>query len=265
MRNCPSQRTRSGRSRRTEPRSTRSRNPVDIARRSVHSWRSYGTHRHRRTNAPGSIPVELRRARVHTRPTPRSRGSAGTTGACQSRQSRLALVAPTFSPERQRSARPSNGLEPVVAPRSPTPTAGGSTPSEPAHAPGIQSGHQHLDNCRDIVVEASATWPRRGSVAPGPRRASRLTGRAPGSYPGRDWVRGPGRAPLRRYGARCRRSSTGQSSCPSSSRSRVRVPSVARLPTIRRGREVDVAQWTRRRSTNPEDAGSTPAVDTSSP
>jgi hypothetical protein len=33
-------------------------------------------------------------------------------------------------------------------------------------APGNQSGHQHLDNCRDIVVEASATWLRHGSVAP---------------------------------------------------------------------------------------------------
>ena len=88
-------------------------------------------------------------------------------------------------------------------------------------APGHQSGHQHLDNCRGIVVGASATWLRHGSVAPwgaaGCRpavfrhrgfdslpthhRASRLTGRAPGSYPGRDWVRGPGRAPRRRSSA----------------------------------------------------------------
>jgi hypothetical protein len=34
------------------------------------------------------------------------------------------------------------------------------------NAPGNQSGHQHFDNCRDIVVEASATWLRHGSVAP---------------------------------------------------------------------------------------------------
>ena len=50
--------------------------------------------------------------------------------------------------------------------------------------------------------------------------ASRLTGGAPGSYPGTDWVRDPGRAP------RCR-SSTGWSASPSSWRMRVRIPSVA--------------------------------------
>ena len=56
--------------------------------------------------------------------------------------------------------------------------------------------------------------------------ASRLTGGAPGSYPGTDWVRDPGRAP------RCR-SSTGLSASPSSWRMRVRIPSAA---PRRRGR-----------------------------
>ena len=51
--------------------------------------------------------------------------------------------------------------------------------------------------------------------------ASRLTGRAPGSYPGEDWVRGPGRARIH-----AGRSSAGQSNCLSSRRPRVRVPSL---------------------------------------
>jgi hypothetical protein len=76
--------------------------------------------------------------------------------------------------------------------------------------------------------------------------ASRLTGRAPGSYPGTDWVRGPGRAPSRRSSASrapvCRAGGRG---C-----------------NPRRRRHVDVAQGTRHRSANPEDAGSSPAVDT---
>lgn len=95
------------------------------------------------------------------------------------------------------------GFEPMVAPRSPTPTAGGSTPSEPAPVPRIQCGHQLLDNCRDIVVEASATWLRHGSVAPAEDHGFKS----------------------------------------------------------RRWRHVDVAEWRRHRSTKPESAGSTPAVD----
>ena len=47
-------------------------------------------------------------------------------------------------------------------------------------------GHLHLDNCTDIVIGVAAG----GSMA----GASRLTGGAPGSYPGTDWVRDPGRA-----------------------------------------------------------------------
>src|SRR4029453_759784 len=46
-------------------------NPVDTPGRQAQLSVSYGTHLHRRTNAPGSNPVELRRARVQTRPTPR--------------------------------------------------------------------------------------------------------------------------------------------------------------------------------------------------
>lgn len=88
---------------------------------------------------------------------------AGPSCAGSSDAPRLIFSA---SPHQQRHARLPLGLEPVVAPRSPTPTAGGSTPSEPAPVPSIQSGHLLLDNCRDIVVEASATWLRHGSVAP---------------------------------------------------------------------------------------------------
>ena len=111
-----------------------------------------------------------------------------------------------------------------MAPRSPKPTAEGSTPSGPADAPGIQFGHQHLDNrIGTLLVGAVATTGSdHGSVAPwgaAVRKtavdrhrgfdslpthygASLLTGREPGSYPGRDRVRGPGRAPCRRSSAR---------------------------------------------------------------
>ena len=255
------------------------RNPVDLSRRGAQCCRSYGTHPHRRTNAPGSIPVELRRARVPRPATASITRISRDDGSCQCRQPRRALVAPTLPPHSSAlhritrttsCARLPLGLEPAAASRSPTPTAGGSTPSEPAPTPGIQSGHQHLDNCRDIVVEASATWLRHGSVAPwgaagcrpaviptqgvrfppGPRCASRLTGRAPGSYPGQDWVRDPGRLlPDRTHAAvaqpvraaACRAEGHGFES--------------------RRWRHVDVAEWRRHRSTKPESAGSTPAVD----
>ena len=96
--------------------------------------------------------------------------------------------------------------------------------------PDHQSGHQLLDNCRGIVPGTASTAVPGGVgrvVArrrPTHTRASRLTGRAPGSYPGTDWVRGPGRAPSRR-------SSASWSAGLSSRRSRVRVPSVARSST----------------------------------
>jgi hypothetical protein len=162
-------------------------------------------------------------------------------------------------------------------------TAGRGFDSFRACAPGNQPGHQHLDNFRGILVGASTTWPRNGSVAPwgaagcrpavfrqrgfdslpAHRCASRLTGRAPGPYPGQDWVRGPGRArsaeragaKRRRDQAPCRRSSASGSAGPSSRRSRVQIPPVARN---------DTSTWpngSRRRSTKPEGAGSTPAVD----
>ena len=151
---------------------------------------------------------------------------------------------PVRSPARsasraQRHARIPLGLEPVVAPRSPTPTAGGSTPSEPAPAPGNQPGHQHLDNCRDIVVEASATWLRHGSVAPWGAAGCRpavFRHRGFDSLPAHHAaVAQPARA------AACRAEGHGFES--------------------RRWRHVDVAEWRRRRSTKPEGAGSTPAVD----
>ena len=133
-----------------------------------------------------------------------------------------------------------------ATPRPPNPQAGGSTPSGRA-TPDHQSGHQLLDNCRGIMPRAAvqrpgehriglrvlrvppipSTWVARGGSgagSPGPAAlapyASRLTGRAPGSYPGQDWVRGPGRVPSRR-------SSDRKSAGPSHRRSRVRVPSVA--------------------------------------
>ena len=177
----------------------------------------------------------------------------------------------------QRHARTFFGLEPVVAPRSPTPTAGGPTPSEPAPhrapsavtstlttaetsssrpaPPGFDMGRTR--HGAQLAVDQPST-DTGGSIPSRPTttRASRLTGRAPGSYPGRDWVRGPGRALLRdaervaavaqpARAAACRAEGHGFKS--------------------RRWRHVDVAEWRRHRSTKPESAGSTPAVEASSP
>ena len=100
------------------------------------------------------------------------------------------------------------------------------TPGKPVPA------HLHIDNCTDIVIGIVPTAVPDGSVVlwgaaddrPTQARQLRLTGRAPGSYPGTDWVRGPGRghavvaqlvaAPARHAGG-----------CG------VRVPSTARMST----------------------------------
>ncbi len=120
-----------------------------------------------------------------------------------------------------------------------------------SYAPDNQSGHQHFDNCRGIVIGAISTmtpqWVGRAMGAadgkpaviptegvrflPGPRRASRLTGGAPGPQPGR--VRNPGRARSRKTS---RRSSDSGSAGPSSG---------GRGCESRRWRHVDVAEWTK--------------------
>jgi hypothetical protein len=130
--------------------------------------------------------------------------------------------APRSVPARTTScASSSSGLEPVVASRSPKPTTGGSTPSEPAPRPAASRDTRTLttaeassgpaaNRSRTRVGRAMGrSWLRpavfrhRGfESSPAHRCASRLTGRAPGSYPGRDWVRGPGRALCRRGSAR---------------------------------------------------------------
>ena len=177
---------------------------------------SYGTQPFRRDNAPGAIPVELRRVRV-----PRS------TGSRRSRRSvRRALVARSTVRDSQRSPLP------PCAPRHArsiirTGSSHGGVAVSNAdgrgfdsfracfHAPGNRSGPQHLDNCRGISGGRS---PRRS--------AARVTP---------DWW-GTGLLPRNRLGSRPR----------------------ARTP-------VDVAEWRRHWTTNPEAAGSTPAVDTASP
>ena len=171
-------------------------------------------------------------------------------------------------------------------------TGGSTPSEPASTRPRNQSGRQQLDNYRGIVDDHRSSracrrmrWHRdsdgrqgpvatpvsHGSVAmaaqlavnqrsstsgvrflPGPPCASRLTGRAPGSYPGRDWVRSPGRAPRRRS------SVVRATACRAEGR---RFDS----DRWRRCNPVDVVEWKRRRSTKPEIAGSTPAADTFSP
>jgi hypothetical protein len=165
------------------------------------------------------------------------------------------------------------GLEPLVALRIPNPRAEGSTPSGPASTRRASSAAE----CTLTTTEASSSVQchlvrhmgrsrhgghagrnpavlghRRFDSFPAHACASRLPGRAPVSSTGTDWVRLPGRAPS------CRNS-------------------VVRVPDCRSGghgfesrrrramQSVDVVEWRRRRSTKPEAAGSTPAVDTTSP
>ena len=149
--------------------------PFDMSCRAAQSTASYGTHLHRRTNAPRVRPVERRRARVPVRPVSRCRERAGPTECCRYRQGRRAQV----------------GAAPLA----------------------------------DLAHAARQ----------------------------RPWVE-PGCAA-------CRRSSASGSAGPSRRRPRVQVPPVAQHPWFAVGPRVDVAEWRRRRSTKPEGAGSTRAVD----
>jgi hypothetical protein len=140
---------------------TSSRNLVDIGRAFRHDDGPYGTHVHRRTNAPGPRPAELRRERVPIRLMARSRAGC--------RQARQALVArstlppsstSTTSRRAQRHARPpsigsSHGgaaVSNTVGRGFDSFRAGSLTHS----CPGNPSGHPHLDNCRGIVMTRSA-------------------------------------------------------------------------------------------------------------
>jgi hypothetical protein len=115
-------------------------------------------------------------------------------------------------------------------------------------APGSPSGHQHLDNCTDIVVEASATWLRHGSVAPWGAAGCR-----PAVFPtsGVRFPPGPPRAPRRAHNHAAVAQPARATACRAEGHGF----------KSRRWRHVDVAEWRRHRSTKPESAGSTPAVD----
>lgn len=208
------------------------------------SQRPYGTPPHRRTDAPGASPVELRRACVPTRPA-RSRAPAGTTGPRLGGRSRRALVAVPVSPtdppapDLHHAHDVMRGFPPraraTAAPRSPTPTAEGSTPSEPAPPRPHRRG-----TCSLTTADASSPGPRHGSRHTTPMRASPSTGTT-------------------RIHAVV--AQPGQSTRLSSGESRVRISSSAppRTPWVR-----DLStwpNWRRHRATNPAVAGSSPAVD----
>lgn len=76
----------------------------------------------------------------------------------------------------------------------------GAPSPRPASETRLQRAHPLIENCRGIVA-GTRHGPGIGSVRR-PARAPRLTGRAPGSYPGTDRVRAPGRA-LCSSGASC--------------------------------------------------------------
>ena len=165
---------------------------------------SYGTHVHRRTVASGPSPVELRRAPVPARPTPRIRGEVRASGRRQRRQSRQALVRPSVR------ARARHPLAPCICARTTSCACGPALesrwrrglqhrrpevrllPSVPV--PDCQSGHPLLDNCRGIVAGTAATVPA-GSVVPSAQPVpSRVTP---------DWW-GTGLLPRNRLGSRPR-------------------------------------------------------------
>ncbi len=120
-----------------------------------------------------------------------------------------------------------------------------------SYAPDNQSGHQHFDNCRGIVIGVISTMAPHGSVAPwgaaggkpaviptegvrflpGPRRASRLTGGAPALNPDGFEAQGAHAA-----AGTSRRSSASGSAGPRAG---------GRGCESRRWRHVDVAQGTK--------------------
>src|SRR3954447_3136433 len=97
---------------------------VDFAGDMPQSQQPYGTETHRRTDAPGDTPVELRRACVPIPVVPaRSCGAAIATGHCRERQSRRALliVELLLEPAHLLTALAARGVclpgpEPLVAP-----------------------------------------------------------------------------------------------------------------------------------------------------
>ena len=88
------------------------------------------------------------------------------------------------------------------------------------------AGHPVPDTCTLTTAQTSSSEsPPRDSMT----GASRLTGGAPGSYPGTHWVRDPGRALRSAVRRACPAAVAQQESAgPSRRRSRVRIPSVAR-------------------------------------
>ena len=222
------------------------RNAVDTQTTRADHRRSYGTHVHRRTNVPGPSPVELRRVRVLARHLPRAWGEAGTTRFCQCRQARRALVRRStsrrFAGASPRSTRTTScasfpWARATAVPRFPNPMAEGSTPSELASARPATS----RDTSTLTTAEASSSRP----APPGFEGT--------GLLPGRDWVRRPGRA---------RHAAVAQPVVAPARQAGGRGCKSRRWRRRRSKKHVDVAEWTRRRSTKPEDAGSTPAVGT---
>ena len=140
--------------------STRARKPFDTQRAIPQHHHSYGTQTHRRKHDAGSTPAR-RRARV---PTPTV--APGSEHRRDARVRRSVLASSRVLSLSRTSPCASSRARATVAPRSPTPPAGGSTPSEPARAGPASPGHQHLDNCIGIVIGVAATRLRDGPVAP---------------------------------------------------------------------------------------------------
>jgi len=188
----------------------------------------------------------------------RSREESGATGRRLRRRSRRALVTPT-----------------APSPRAPSPASlrrRRAPASQPGLAPWRRRGFQlHRQRVRLLpslhpyatarrVTRSLKTAEASSRDRPPPRfrqgRSHRPTRRVLTRRPPIRRREPPRRAP-------CRRSSAMKSAGPSRRRSRVQLPSAAHQPRNSNStrRPVDVVEWRRRRSTKPESAGSTPAVD----
>jgi hypothetical protein len=228
---------------RTRSRLRRNDNSVDIGS-GLRTIDVHGTHTPRRNDAPGNSPVERRRVR----------GPVGSSREYrQVRRSPVAGAPKVSRPPHNVMRGNFSGFVPVVAPRSPTPTAGGSTSSGPAHT--------RRTSClvaRILTTAEHRNWGHlamapHGSVAPWRRRLA--VNQSSSRHRGfNSSLTHPRRRNSEVRVTACRAEGRGFNSRrwrPSSGTSRLRASGTS---------PVDVAQWRGRRRAKPEVEGLTPSL-----